>query len=387
MKKYLILIFSVLIQLCLGGIYAWSSFVPALQKTYGLSATQTQVIFGLTILLNTTVMIYAGRLLVRRGPRFTALIAGLFFGAGYLTAAFSGGNFWLILVGISGLSGIGIGLGYITPLVTCMKWFPENEGLVTGFSVAGFGAGAIFLSWIIEYLYSINFSTLNIFELAGYSYGTLIIISALVLEYPPGAGTDSDKNIRFKILFSNPLLWLLAFSLFSAATGGLVVIGNLKPMALFEGYTDWLGALAISIFAAGNSSGRIIWGWIADRVGWRAIPGSLFSISLSVFGLFLFSFTTYLFLFFSFFAGFSFAACFVVYVTYLADRYGSEKVGSVYPPVFLAFGLAGSAGPAASGYLLEMTGNYSTGLILAASVSLLAGIFAVITFTRLVKNQ
>ncbi len=386
MKKYSILFFSVLIQICLGGIYAWSSFVPALQETHGLSATQTQVIFGLTILLNTTVMLYAGRLLARKGPKFTALVAGIFFGGGYLTASLAGGNFWLILLGISGLSGVGIGLGYITPLVTCIKWFPENEGLVTGIAVAGYGGGAIFLSWIVEFLYARGFSTLNIFEVIGYSCGGLIVISALFLAYPQAAGRKNDKNIHFKVLFSNPLLWLLSFSLFSAATGGLVVIGNLKPMALFEGYTNWQAALAISIFAVGNSSGRIIWGWIADRIGWLSIPGSLFSISLAVIGLYFFSFSPCLFVIFSFFAGYSFGACFVVYVTYLADRYGSEKVGSVYPVVFLAFGLAGTAGPAISGYLLEVTGTYATGLLLAATVSGAAGVITALVFATRIKD-
>jgi len=383
MKKYFILFFSILIQICLGGIYAWSSFVPALQETYGMSATQTQMIFGLTILLNTIVMLYAGRLLARRGPRFTALFGGIFFGGGYLVAAFSGGNFWLVTLGISVLSGIGIGLGYITPLVTCMKWFPENEGLVTGVSVAGFGAGAIFLSWIIEYLFSLGFTALNIFAIIGYSYGIIIIIASIFLAYPDSSQKTADKNIHFKIIFNNPLLWLLAFSLFSAATSGLVVIGNLKPMALYEGFTAWTGALAISCFAAGNSSGRIVWGWLTDKIGRRAIPISLFSICAATLGLRMFSFSIILFLIFSFLTGFSFGACFVVYVAYLAERYGSNKVGSVYPPVFLAFGIAGTAGPSLGGYLFELTGNYGSGLLFSASLSGLAVVLVLAVFSRL----
>lgn len=383
MKKYLILISSVLIQLCLGGIYAWSSFVAALQNSHGLSSTQTQIIFGLTMLINTPVMLYAGRLLSSIGPRFTALVAGIFFGAGFLVAAFSGGNFWLLLGGISVLSAVGIGLGYITPLVTCIKWFPEHEGLVSGVSVAGFGGGAILLATSVEYLYILNFSTLDIFELIGYCYGAVIIFGALLLEYPKKPGQADDKSIHFKIIFTNPLLWLLGFFLFSTATGGLMVIGNLKPLALKASLSNWSATLAISVFAGGNASGRIIWGWIADRIGWRAIPASLFLISLAIFGLLFFSFSSIAFLLCSFVVGLGFGACFVVYVTYLSQRYGANKIASVYPPVFLSFGIAGGVGPVISGYLLEITGNYSAGLLLAAILSGLAGILSLVILRRL----
>ncbi|MGM0381671.1 MAG: MFS transporter, partial [bacterium] len=282
-----------------------------------------------------------------------------------------------LLVGISVLSAVGIGLGYITPLVTCIKWFPEHEGLVSGVSVAGFGGGAIFLSSIAEYLYRINFSTLDIFELIGYCYGAVIIFGALFLEYPDDRGQSDDRSIHFKILFTNSLLWLLGFSLFSAATGGLVVIGNLKPLALEASLSNWAAALAISVFAGGNAAGRIIWGWITDKIGWRAIPASLFSISIAIFGLIFLSFYSIVFLIFSFVVGLGFGACFVVYVTYLSRRYGSNKVGSIYPVVFLSFGIAGGVGPVMSGYLLEITGSYSAGLLLA---SILPGLAAILSW-------
>ena len=148
--RYIILIASVVIQICLGGIYAWSELVPALEETVGLSIAQTQIIFGCLFGVFTVSMVLAGKLLYRFGPRVLAGVAGLFFGAGYLVASYSGGSFPLMLLGISLLAGIGTGTGYVCPLTTCMKWFPNHRGLVTGISMAGFGGGAVLLSALAE---------------------------------------------------------------------------------------------------------------------------------------------------------------------------------------------------------------------------------------------
>ena len=130
--RYLTLLASVLIQLCLGGIYAWSEFVPGLNASYGVGVAQTQLVFGVSIAAFTGAMVWAARLVERRGPGFVATVGGVLFGLGYLTASFSGGTFFVLLLGIGVLAGIGTGFGYACPLPTCMRWFPDHRGLVTG---------------------------------------------------------------------------------------------------------------------------------------------------------------------------------------------------------------------------------------------------------------
>jgi OFA family oxalate/formate antiporter-like MFS transporter len=139
--KYLILTLVVLSQACFGSLYAWSAFVPPLQESYALSATGGQIIFGGMILTNTIIMILAGKLLSRWGPRPLVIAGGFLFAAGYLLAGFSGGSFTLLFLGVAVFVGCGIGLGYITLLITCMQWFPDNKGLASGLAVAGFGGG------------------------------------------------------------------------------------------------------------------------------------------------------------------------------------------------------------------------------------------------------
>ena len=143
--KY-VLLASTAIQLCLGGVYAWSTFIGPLQQHYGFTAAQTQCIFGVTIATFSLAMIPAGRLLPRYGPRCLTIISGILFALGYLIAAMSEGNFVLMLLGIGVIAGAGIGFGYVCPLVTSLAWYPHKRGLVIGFVVAGFGAGAVVLT-------------------------------------------------------------------------------------------------------------------------------------------------------------------------------------------------------------------------------------------------
>lgn len=148
MKRYLQIVASFLTMLCIGGVYAWSIFVPPLINEHSLLTAQTQLVFGFTIAVFAVVMIFAGLIEKKRGPRRTALIGAVLYTAGYIVASFSGGGFGLLLIGIGILSGAGIAFGYVTSLATPIKWFPGYKGLITGISVAGFGGGAILLAWL-----------------------------------------------------------------------------------------------------------------------------------------------------------------------------------------------------------------------------------------------
>ncbi len=150
MRKYAVLAASVVMQMALGGVYAWSTFVPALRDGHALSGAQAGLIFGTTIAAFTVTMLLAGRWLERVGPRRLAMAGGAFYGAGYLIAGHSSGEWPSLWLGIGLVSGIGIALGYVCPLTTCVLWFTERKGLVRGWAVAGFGGGASGMSKVAE---------------------------------------------------------------------------------------------------------------------------------------------------------------------------------------------------------------------------------------------
>ncbi|HMA62058.1 MAG TPA: MFS transporter, partial [bacterium] len=163
-NKWVNLIAGIIIQTILGGIYAWSIFVPHLINNYGLSKGQCGTIFGVSIAVFTLAMTLAGRILSRRGPRFTASIGAVLFLVGYLIASFSGGSFIILLVGIGLFAGSGIGFGYVCPLSVGMQWFPKHKGFITGVAVAGFGGGAIILSSVASHFLNAGMNVLIFFR-------------------------------------------------------------------------------------------------------------------------------------------------------------------------------------------------------------------------------
>ena len=357
--RWRVLVASIFMQMCLGGIYAWSVFVPILKDTFSFSTAQTQIVFGITIISFSITMIPAGRLQDKYGPKIIGAIGGLLYGAGFLVGSFETGSFHEILVGIGLVSGVGIGFGYVCPLATCIKWFPEHKGLVTGISVAGFGAAAIILTGIVKYL-SANGATIQfIYRFLALLYGSIIFLSALLLNVPAKkpvtAAQNSDLSMRF---FFEPLFWALFIGMFSGTFSGLLVIGNLNPIGKSFNFHCASASAGISFFAAGNAIGRILWGRIFDAIGRQSIPVSLIAISVSA-AFFLFNLNSALIYYIiCFIIGFSFASCFVLYAAEVAVSFGSNRLGSIYPFIFLSYGFSAITGPPLGGWIHDITGMY-----------------------------
>jgi len=369
LRGYVVVVASVVMQICLGSVYAWSAFVPSLTASYGLSQAQSQVIFGCTIAMFTLSMVFAGRLQGRYGPRPVALAGGVLFGTGYLIASYSGGEFMLLLLGVGGIAGAGIGFGYVCPLATCVRWFPHKKGLVSGIAVAGFGGGAILLSAIATRLFAENKSVLEIFRIVGLYYGTAIIGASLLLANPRHTiPQPSEQPVISPRISSDRRFWRLVVGIWAGTFGGLLVIGNLQPIGLNANVPHVFAATAIGSFAIGNSLGRLGWGALSDRFGDRTIPASLLFLGVAISLLLLPSPIPWLFVVVSLFTGFGFGACFVVYLTQTASDFGPGKLARIYPFIFLAYGFSGIIGPTIGGWLYDVTGNYTTAILLGAGV-------------------
>jgi OFA family oxalate/formate antiporter-like MFS transporter len=385
MKKYLVLIGSVLIQTCLGGIYAWSAFVPALRDDYGLTTGQTQVIFGLCVALFIVAMVFAGRLEERKGPRLTASIGGVLFAVGYAVASFSGGAFAPLLLGIGVITGVGLGFAYVCPIASCVRWFPAKKGLVTGVAVAGFGGGAILLSQVANALFARGWDVLAIFRGVGIVYGAVIVVGALMLSCPGEApGTAPPERTPLRTLLGSGRFWVLWFGMFSGTFAGLMVIGNLKPIGLAGAVPAAAATLAISTLAVGNAAGRIAWGFISDRIGGKAMPLSLAGLAVATLALWWAARSGTAFVVAAPFVGFGFGACLVLYAAATADAFGHENVGRNYPFVSLAYGFSGILGPAVGGILFDAAGSYTFPLVLAAALATV-GALVLATVGRKVK--
>lgn len=375
-NRWLVLVAGCLIQTVLGGIYAWSTFVPYLLKGYRLSRGQCGFIFGLTILVFASSMILAGRVMIKKGPRFTALIASSLFMSGYLFASLSNGSFALLLLSLGIISGCGIGFGYVCPLSVGMKWFPDKKGLVTGVAVAGFGAGAVLLSSIAEFFLLNGMDILIFFRWFGICSGVILFTAAMLLSEPPSATCNTSTSHDRSAIFTWPFL-LSSIGLFAGTFAGLLIIGNLAPIILRAGLTEKQAAFSVSIFAVGNGLGRIIWGKLFDHFNYKCIPLSLGSFAVAA-TLLLFSPPDWLLMLAVSWIGFCFGANFVIYASAISRFFGTASFPRLYPVSFMAYGIAGAIGPGLGGFLADTTGTYNTAISICIALVASAGALSVL---------
>ncbi len=370
LKRRFVLPAIALIQMCLGGVYAWSVFVPGLGTEYGLGASQTQFIFGLTFGTFTVSMLLAGRLLPAWGARWVGVLGGLLFACGQVTASASGGHFGGIVLGYSLIGGAGIGFGYVAALTTGVQWYPKHKGLVTGVAVAGFGSGSVLLSTLAMSCLEDGWTILEVWHAIGWVYGAVVCAGSLLLFPPPIDSRNPAVNISRKMqLLKDPAFRNLGLGMFCGTFSGLLVIGMLKPIGIASGLPSETAAAAISALAVGNTTGRIAWGWIFDRIGYPAIPGSLLFLGIALGTLIAAGVSPVAFVVAAILVGFGFGACFVLYAAQVAARYGGSEVGRVYPLLFLAYGVAGISGPLLGGMLHDWTGSYLWPITVSAAVA------------------
>jgi OFA family oxalate/formate antiporter-like MFS transporter len=374
MKKYFVLIAAVLIQLCLGASYSWSTFVPALKQNYGFSITQTQTIFGAVSFTITILIFFGGRIQDRIGPRIPSVIGGIIFGVSYILAGFSSGSYPTLfsLIGIG--SGIGVGLCYICPIACAMKWFPNHKSLVTGIAVAGYGGSAIIISRLGENLLAQNISLLEIFKYLGVSFLILVTLSALFLENPPQKENTFDSaKIKTIDVLRDRNFWGLFCGIFPCQCIGLMVIGNIKPYGLSLNLSLAAAGVAVSTIAIFNAAGRICWGILGGLVpGKKIILISLASTSLVCLIMPLVINGSTSFQIFATLIGFNYGACLVLYAAEVAHNYGTAQMGTVYSTLFLSNALAAIIGPSLAGWFYDTTGSYTPAFLIFGCLSFAA---------------
>src|ERR1700709_929567 len=142
------------VHLWIGQAYAWSVFKPGLEKTMGLNGTQSALPFQLAIVMLGLSAAFGGALVERNGPRWAMFVSMSCFSTGFLVSALGAytSQYWLVVLGYGFIGGIGLGIGYISPVSTLMKWFPDRPGLATGIAIMGFGGGALIASPLTQQL-------------------------------------------------------------------------------------------------------------------------------------------------------------------------------------------------------------------------------------------
>jgi len=397
-NRWFVVIGAVLIQLCLGAIYAWSVFTPSLVAADWTKA-QTQAVFAAGLALFAIVMVIAGRLLPKWGPRKLAISGGIVLGLGYLLAGLFGGtNFWSIFFFIGIIGGSGIGLAYVVPIAVGMRWFPDKKGLITGLAVAGFGFGA--LLWVKlagawgNLIANLGLSTT--FTIYGIVFFVTVVIGGIWMVFPPegwkpeGWTPPEDvkdskvvkvANLGSSEMLRTPQYYMILLTFAFGASAGLMSIGLMKlfPMQALTAngmslaVASGIAGTAMAVFfSLANGFGRIAWGAISDKLGRKTSIIVMMATQGVIVILFQWMAGTPALLYLgATLIGFNFGGNFALFPTITADTFGAKYIGQIYGWVFLAYGIGGIFGPMIGGKLGDM-GNFPLAFTICGILCLIA---------------
>ncbi|MCK5913952.1 MAG: MFS transporter, partial [Desulfuromusa sp.] len=339
-----------------------------------ITQAQAQIPFSIFYFVFPLTMIFSGSLVNRIGPRASTIIGGILFGSGWLLSSLGGQNFLLTILGNGVIAGIGAGIAYIVPIATCIKWFPNNKGLVTGVAVAGFGGGAALVSTSAGYLLKSGFTPFQLFGYFGMTFMILIVLAGLFMKNPPGLASTTSSKTRIKEILTDKRFIILYFAMFTGLAAGFAVNANIKE--LYKSATLLSGVSAVSFFALANAAGRVIWGSIFDRYSSRTvIQFNLLSQAILLFiSPFILTSVTGLQIF-AVLSGFNYGGVLVIYAGSVARIWGAEKVSSIYGWLFSA-NIPGAVAPLFAGYFYDKTGSftvplYTIGIIILAAITIL----------------
>jgi OFA family oxalate/formate antiporter-like MFS transporter len=386
-RKHLILFSAVTMQFFLGANYAWSIFAQELKIHYGFSMTQCQAVFSTLQLTFTIVFLIGGRLLDRYGPRIIGSIGGIIFGIGYFLAGVFNITFASLIVFIGVMGGLGMGFAYLCPISTAQKWFPDKKPLVSGIAVAGFGFGPLFIAMAAEFFLKHQIPINDIFKIFGITFFLIITGAALSLKLPDNYSEQKAPDVKIKSIIFSRMFWSLFIPLFSGLFAGLMVISNLKPMGIKWLIPEFQAAIGVSILALFNGTGRFSWGYIAQRIGEnKSIKVSLLLQAATLLLSVLLVRNTAIYLIFAAFVGFNYGASLVLYVSYVSKVFGVQRLGSIYPVLFISNALSGVLSPTLAGWIFDKTGSYNPALI-CSGIICLAGFVAFSLLNEDTTNQ
>ncbi len=372
MKKYITVLASFVLMLCIGSVYAWSIIASELIGNYGFSASQSQLIFGTVIAIFPITMIFVGKYSKIIKHRYYGYVSGLLFFLGYSLAGYSQGNFAAIFIGIGILAGIATGFGYWVSLTSPVQWFPERKGLITGIAAAGFGLGAVFMSEISETILNKGYNVLQLLTITGVSYGLLIIILSNFIFQTQHISDNNEEAAKPSGFIKTTIFKKLFTGIFLGTFAGLLIIGSLRIIGGQYNISVEKLIFGVALFAIANFLGRLTWGFLSDHIGASfSIFLALLFQAISIVSLNLFPLSDISYLVLAFLIGFGFGGNFVLFAKETAQRFGVQNLGVIYPYVFIGYAIAGIAGPISGGILYDLSGSYFTAILLAGFMSLM----------------
>ncbi|MGA5299343.1 OFA family MFS transporter [Nucisporomicrobium flavum] len=389
------------VHLCIGQVYATSVYKNSFVQHFDAGQTAVGVIFSIAIVMLGLSAAVGGTWVEANGPRKAMFVSACFWTAGFLVAALgiSTKQLWLVYLGYGVLGGIGLGIGYISPVSTLIKWFPDRPGLATGLAIMGFGGGALIASPLSRQLlsyydagYDPNVSTsvasggalVALFLTLGIGYFVVMMFGVLNMRVPadgwlpdgfhPASVKEKALVTTASVSAANAIrtrsFWLLWVVLFCNVTAGIGILEQASPMIqdFFRG-SDGKSAVAVAaasgfvgVLSLFNMAGRFVWSTTSDVLGRKRIYllylgvgmilyALLASVGHTAVGLFVVLAGVIL----SFYGG-----GFATVPAYLRDLFGTYQVGAIHGRLLTAWSAAGVAGPLIVNGFLDAQGKPGT---------------------------
>jgi OFA family oxalate/formate antiporter-like MFS transporter len=385
------------LNLALGVLYAWSMFSKQLTESaakggFGWTRTTATLPYTCAIACFALVMIPAGRLQDRHGPRVIATVGAVLCGLGLMVASLgSAGSVLPVVLGFGVMAGTGIGLGYAAATPAAVKWFrPEQKGLITGIVVAGFGIAPVYIAPLAKHLlvsYGINRAFLIfgvVFLVVAGVAAQFMVNPASVAPAKAGPASPSSSDGTWRQMLRDPAFWSLYLQYACGATAGLMIIGHVaKIVAVQSNNAIQAGFLFVALLAIFNASGRVIAGMVSDIIGRVSAMAIVFVLQAVVMYFFDQFSSTGAFLFGVALVGFNYGACLSLFPATAADYWGTRNLGLNYGILFTAWGVGGVFGPLLAGSIADATGSYTRAYQVAGGLLLFAALLAVLSHIQL----
>jgi OFA family oxalate/formate antiporter-like MFS transporter len=391
-NKWLIVLSAIGIHICIGSVYAWSVLTKPIMQAMGFTLQETTWTFSIAILFLGLSAGFLGSYVEKHGPRRSGLVSTIFFGIGMLGTAFALSQHSLLLMylfyGVIG--GIGLGTGYITPVSTLVKWFPNNRGLATGLAIMGFGFASLIAGPVMQLLIA-KYGLINNFIILGCVYMVIMTASSLYLE-PPKVSAVTEVKAKLASLPENTQVqytvneamktwhfYALWWIFFINITCGIGLLAVASPMAQEVIQMAPLAAASmVGIIGLLNGLGRIAWSTISDYIGRRNTYIMFFLLEIVAFYMLASVTDSFLFQALIFLIITCYGGGFSCMPAYLSDLFGTKQLSAIHGRILTAWGLAGIAGPLLLSWIKETTNSYSITLYFFSGCFVISLLIAVI---------
>lgn len=414
-NRWLIALAAIGIHICIGSVYAWSVLTRPIMTAMGWSLKETTWTFSLAILFLGLSAGLLGSVAEKMGPKKSGLLSTLFFGVGMIGTSFalSEASLTLLYLFYGVIGGIGLGVGYITPVSTLVKYFPRNRGFATGLAIMGFGFASLIAGPVMQFLTS-QYGLVETFQILGVTYILVMIASSLYLKPPVNARSEmsteattetetktkaEDKTVTItKTTLSTKVIskpsthaeqllnrginahdamrtWqfsALWWIFFINITCGIGLLAVASPMAQeIVGMTANEAASMVGIIGLLNGLGRIGWSTVSDYLGRPFTYILFFAIEIIAFLALGNTATSFIFQFLVFAIITCYGGGFACMPAYLSDLFGTKQLSAIHGRILTAWGMAGIAGPTLVSFLRESTNSYSGPLFVFSALFVL----------------